>query len=323
MSINDKNAQTIDFNKAKIVSTYKDLERQISDNNDVISRLTRRLQTTLNTSDIINMFAEEVRALVSYDQFSFTSDQLFDIKIGDKSGSHSCQYNLTLDDNQLGAIKFSRRKRFLEEELAIIERLASTLVFPLRNAAMYHAALESALRDELTGCGNKRALHASLHREAELSQRHGTPLSILMLDADKFKQVNDTFGHLAGDRVLKEIAAVIKRCARQSDLCFRYGGEEFLMILDDTNTEQAVKIGERIRKSIEEHVFSYNGNIIPVTISLGAATFNKQENLEQFKNRADQALYSAKQQGRNLVISSEQLDQHLDTSDETQFAKLS
>ncbi|MFT5716293.1 MAG: diguanylate cyclase (GGDEF)-like protein [Oleiphilaceae bacterium] len=305
MNTNDTDFKTLDFNKAKVVSTYQNLNRLIADNNDVISRLTRKLQTTLNSSDIIHMFAKELKAIVDYNQLNFSNDDESKIIIGDKSGPHSCQYNLTIDDTDLGSISFSRKKRFLEEELSIIERLASTLVFPLRNAKLYHSALQSALRDDLTGFGNKRALDVGLHREAELAVRHKTPLSILMLDVDHFKRINDAMGHIAGDKVLKDLAATIKKSARQSDLCFRYGGEEFMVILDDTDTVQAINIAERIRLSVEQYTYSYKGKIIPVTISLGSATFENTETLETFKNRADQALYKAKGQGRNLVISSE------------------
>jgi len=305
MNNNDTEFRTIDFNKAKIVSTYKNLNRLISDNNDVISRLTRKLQTTLNASDIIHIFAKELKTLVDYKQLSFSSDDKDIVTFGDQSGPHSCQYNLTIDDINLGSIAFSRQKRFIEEELAIIERLASTLIFPLRNAKLYQSALQSALRDDLTGFGNKRALDAGLHREAELSVRHKTPLSILMLDVDHFKRINDTLGHIAGDKILKDLAATIKKCARQSDLCFRYGGEEFMVILDDSDTVQAINIAERIRQSVEQYAYNYKGKIVPVTISLGTATFEKDETLDTFKDRADKALYKAKGQGRNLVVSSE------------------
>jgi diguanylate cyclase (GGDEF)-like protein len=273
MNKNNTGFETIDFNKAKIVSTYKNLDRLISENNDIISRLTRRLQTTLNTSDIVHMFAKELDGVVDYTQLKFSTDDDSNITIGDQSGPHSCQYNLTIDDTDLGSISFFRKKRFLEEELSIIERLASTLVFPLRNAKLYRSALQSALKDDLTGFGNKRALDAGLHREADLAVRHKRPLSILMLDVDHFKRINDTMGHIAGDKILKDLAATIKKSARQSDLCFRYGGEEFMVILDDSDTIQAINIAERIRLSVEQYTYSYKGKIIPVTISLGTATF--------------------------------------------------
>jgi diguanylate cyclase (GGDEF)-like protein len=305
MSGNDLNDQTIDFNKAKIISTYKDLNRLISDNNDIISRLTRRLQTTLDCTDIIHMFANEVDSLVNFDQLIHDASNQEPVIIGDEAGIHSCQYNLTMDETDLGSITFSRKKKFIEEELSIIERLASTLVFPLRNAKLYHAALQSALRDELTGCGNKRALDASLHREADLAIRHNSPLSVLMLDVDHFKHINDSYGHLAGDSILKDLATSIKKCARQSDLCYRYGGEEFFLILNDSDTNQALRVAERIRSSIEKHSYLFNGKIIPVTISIGAATFNQGETLDSLKDRADKALYEAKDRGRNRTVSSE------------------
>ena len=297
--------QTIDFTKAKIVSTYRDLSNNISENNDIVSRLTRRLQTTLDCADIIEMFASEVKSLVEFDQMSHSASNQDTIKIGEKAGIHSCQYNLSMDETDLGSLTFSRKKRFIEEELCIIEKLASTLVFPLRNAKLYQQALKAALRDELTDFGNKRALAASLHREAELSIRHDSPLSLVMLDVDHFKAINDCYGHIAGDSILKDLAATIKKCARQSDLCFRYGGEEFLLILDNTDKQQAYLVAERIRRTVAEYSYLFNGKIIPVTISLGTATFDQKETLENLQTRADEALYKAKSQGRNIVISSE------------------
>lgn len=305
MKHNENNQQAIDFTKAKIVSTYRDLTKQLAENNDIISRLTRRLQTTLDCSDIIHMFAEEVRSLVNFDQVTHAASNQDTIVIGEKAGTHSCQYNLSMDETDLGSITFSRKKRFIEEELCIIERLAGTLVFPLRNAKLYQSALKSALKDELTDFGNKRALSSSLHREAELAIRHNAPLSIIMLDIDHFKAINDNFGHLAGDSILRDLAATIRKCARQSDLCFRFGGEEFLMILDNTDSQQALLVAERIRKTVADYTYLYNGKIIPLTISIGAATFEPSETLENFQSRADGALYEAKQQGRNRVVSSE------------------
>ena len=120
-------------------------------------------------------------------------------------------------------------------------------------------------------------------------------------------------GHIAGDKILKDLAATIKKSARQSDLCYRFGGEEFMVILDDTDSIQAINIAERIRLSVEQYAYSYKGKIIPVTISLGTATYEINETLETFKDRADKALYKAKEQGRNLVVSDELniIDSHI------------
>lgn len=303
MGSNEKEAQTLDFNRARLVSTYKDLNRLVLDNNDVLSRLTRRLQTSLDPERLLALFAEEIALLVKFDQLSYEHPELTTVTLGERRGTHSCQYNLALENDYLGCLKLSRRQRFLEEELAIIERLASTIVFPLRNALMYQCALRSALRDELTGFGNRRALDAGLHREAELATRQHKALSIVMLDIDHFKHINDTYGHLNGDTVLKELAHVIGTCARQSDLCFRYGGEEFLLIMQNSDAAQTYHAAERIRKAVAQHPFKLNNTLVSVTVSLGTATFRPGETLQALKSRADAALYQAKESGRNQTFS--------------------
>jgi diguanylate cyclase (GGDEF)-like protein len=308
MRKSETNADTIDFKKAKLVSTFNNISRQYSDNNDIISKLTRRLQTTLDTRKIVELFSEELAQVIEFQQFSYQDAENITFKSSDKAGVHSCQFNLRLDHEALGTIKLSRKKRFLEEEMAIVERLASTLVFPLNNAKMYYAALQSALIDELTGLGNKRALQSDLRREAERSVRKNTPLSIIILDLDHFKNINDTHGHLAGDQVLKNLAKTLNSSARQSDLSFRYGGEEFLVILDATNPRQAKQIAERLRSSISQQNFYYGAKPIPVTASLGCATLNKGESLEDFIGRADKALYIAKNSGRNQSVSFEEIE---------------
>lgn len=308
MRKSDNNADTIDFNKAKLVSTFNDISRQYGDNNDIISKLTRRLQTTLDTRKIVELFSDELSQVIKFQQFSYQGADNISFKSNDKAGVHSCQFNLSLDHEALGTIKLSRKTRFLEEEMAIIERLASTLVFPLNNAKMYYAALQSALIDELTGLGNKRALQSDLHREAERSVRRNTPLSVVILDLDHFKTINDTHGHLAGDQVLQNLAKTLSASARQSDLCFRYGGEEFLVILDETSPAQAALICERLRLSIAQQNFYYGAKPIPVTASLGCATLQEGESLEDFIGRADKALYVAKDSGRNQSVCFESLD---------------
>lgn len=302
MRSNDDKVNTADFKHAKIVSTYKGLAKQYSENDDIVSRLTRRLQTSLDTRKILELFAEELSSVIDYQQFSYTNEAMLTLKFGERSGVHSCQFNLRLDNTQLGSIKLSRKTRFAEEEMAIVERLASTLVFPLNNARMYHNALQSALEDELTGLGNKRALHAQLHREAERSLRNNTPLSVILLDLDYFKKINDTFGHVAGDQVLRTMAKTLKAHARQSDACFRYGGEEFLIVLESTQQIQAMLVAERLREAIEKQNFYFGNQHIPMTASFGVASYQSGELLEGLISRADKALYEAKSSGRNKVV---------------------
>lgn len=305
MTTNRRKADTIDFTKARLVSTYNELGRHLSESDDIVSRLTRRLQTTLEIKQIVNIFVEEVGKLIKFDQFEYSCESAGSYLTSEKRSAHSCNYNLKLENEYLGEVTFTRSKKFQEEELAIIERLMGTLVFPLRNAVMYRQALDAALQDALTGCGNKRALDISLHREAELSKRHDQPLSIVTIDIDHFKNINDQFGHAAGDDVLKQLVACLSSIARQSDLCFRVGGEEFIIVLNKTNEAGARIIAERLRIAVNQTRFVHFDKIIPTTISLGTATFKHNEKLLSLLERSDKALYEAKNNGRNKVISAE------------------
>ncbi|UZE97750.1 GGDEF domain-containing protein [Alkalimarinus alittae] len=300
-----KKADTIDFTKARLVSTYNELTQHLKDSDDIISRLTRRLQTTLDIKHIINMFVEEVGKLISFDQFEYNCETVGSYITSEKRAAHSCNYKLKLQNENLGEVSLTRSKKFKEEELAILERLMSTLVYPLKNALMYKHALDAALQDSLTSCGNKRALDIALTREAELSRRHNHPLSIITVDIDHFKNINDQHGHAAGDGILKQLVECMINSARKSDLCFRSGGEEFIVLLNKTTEVGARIIAERLRQSVNKTRFVHGDKIIPLTISLGTATFKNNEDLDSLLERSDKALYEAKNSGRNRVVSAE------------------
>lgn len=305
MTTNKTHADTIDFKKARLVSTFDALNRQLNQNDDLISRLTRRLQTTLDLRQVINIFIDELGKLISFDQFEYSCDAIGSLISSKKRSAHSCNYKLTLENEDLGEITFTRSKKFTEEELAIIEKLMTTLVFPLRNAILYKQALNAALQDALTGCGNKRAMDINLHREAELAKRHNQDLSVMIVDVDHFKHINDNHGHAAGDEVLKQLAHCLKTVSRRTDLCFRFGGEEFVIILTKTSPAGARIISERLRRAVETSRFFFHDQEIPVSVSIGTATYHTTETLSHFIDRADKALYRAKKIGRNKVVSAE------------------
>ena len=166
------------------------------------------------------------------------------------------------------------------------------LVKNLENAAIY---------DPLTNCYNKKEVEVLLDKFLKESLRYNKPLSIMMLDIDFFKKVNDTYGHLAGDYVLKEVANIIKSTIRSSDVCGRFGGEEFIVILPDTKLNGAMKLAERIRNNIQNHKFIFQNQEIPVTISIGITSASKNDSLFSLIERADNALYEAKENGRDQV----------------------
>lgn len=196
-----------------------------------------------------------------------------------------------------------RRKRFDQTEIEQIEALLCCLIYPLRNALMYKKALLSAHTDELTGLNNRLSFNQSLQHGWDLAQRYDSPFSILMLDIDHFKKINDTHGHAIGDDALVAISKAIKETIRDSDIAFRYGGEEFVVLLNKTTEPGASLLAERIRASIANLKNPVNGATIKITASLGSATLGKGESGENLLKRADDALYKAKNEGRNRVIS--------------------
>ena len=144
-------------------------------------------------------------------------------------------------------------------------------------------------------------LELTLEREVSLSQRHQTPLSILCIDIDHFKKINDMHGHMAGDKVIRSVAEGIHNCVRGSDVIFRYGGEEFVVVLSNTEIVGSCNLAERIRERISNSFCLHNSQSLAVTVSIGVTTLGKDTSWLTLFDRADQALYQAKRTGRNKV----------------------
>jgi diguanylate cyclase (GGDEF)-like protein len=159
--------------------------------------------------------------------------------------------------------------------------------------------------DALTGTHNKRYFIEFLDREMARCARYGRPLSLVMFDIDHFKKINDTHGHLAGDYALSTLAKVVSDTIRQEDVFARYGGEEFAVICRGIDLTGAVAFGERIRRCVDGQAFIYNGVDIKVTVSVGVAAVADvgMKEPSELIGAADDALYQAKRQGRNRVIS--------------------
>jgi diguanylate cyclase (GGDEF)-like protein len=160
---------------------------------------------------------------------------------------------------------------------------------------------EMAIHDDLTGFYNRSHLMDLIESENNRSVRTGSVFSLVMMDIDKFKKINDTHGHQIGDQVLRTFAAVIRSILRKTDFCGRYGGEEFLIVLTQTDLQAAKLFAERIRDCVENSFFPDLGPDSRVTVSIGLAEHRMQENIEKTISRADEFLYKAKKGGRNRV----------------------
>ena len=171
----------------------------------------------------------------------------------------------------------------------------------------YHEAIHNmAIQDGMTGIHNKRYFMEFLEREIAVATRHGHPLTLCMFDVDHFKKINDGFGHLAGDAVLKDLAGRIRPRIRREDLFARYGGEEFACVLPSTALGGGIVFAEHLRTLVEERPCEFEDKHIPFTISLGVTTMHRETGVDPqtLIKRADENLYSAKRGGRNRVVPS-------------------
>lgn len=189
-----------------------------------------------------------------------------------------------------------------------MEKLGEQMLAMEQETNELKASLEesriSAMQDSLTDLPNRKAYDEHISREFTRWQRHKAPLSIAVCDIDHFKSINDTLGHLRGDKVLKLVARELSRKVRNEDFVARYGGEEFVIVMADTNLECAVIAVEKVRAAIEQCPFNFNNERIAVTASFGVAEFTLGDTIEDCFERADKAVYAAKDKGRNRVETS-------------------
>lgn len=259
------------------------------------------LQTTLDSDALIEIFSQEISVMIPHQSILYEHQtQEIRLEVGTPA-KHSCSYQLAAAGQILGQLTITRKKKFNLQETMLFEHLLCSLVYPLRNALLYRGALTAALRDPLTGVNNRTAMNSAVTREIELARRHNTPLSLIALDIDHFKQINDEYGHTAGDCVLKAVVDRISECIRSSDMLFRYGGEEFTILLSNTDKDGALLLAERIRKTIHTNNFSYGEAQIPTSASLGVTCLGGDDNAQRFFEKSDKAMYEAKNSGRNCV----------------------
>ncbi len=266
-------------------------------------RLVSVLQTTINLDELLSLFSKEINEVVSHSGLSFQYDDLnIDLQHGKRS-HHSCEYNLSIENTLLGKVTITRRKRFIENELETIERFLGALLYPLKNALLYLQAIQLAHTDPLTGVLNRSTLHTVFKKEVALTQRQHNDLTLLMLDIDFFKKINDTHGHAAGDKALVALTKSIEDTARESDHIFRLGGEEFAILLNSTDLKGANLLAERLRKAVQKISIDHQQQAFGLTVSIGLSHYQENDTLDTLMQRADGALYQAKESGRNKVIS--------------------
>jgi diguanylate cyclase (GGDEF)-like protein len=212
--------------------------------------------------------------------------------------------------NTIGVVEVMNREagsRFTKRDLKLLLTLVEPAAIALENALLFQRAERLAVTDDLTKLYNSRYLNSYLGKELSRASRHNNPLSLIFLDLDGFKKVNDRHGHLCGSRTLFEVGSIIKRSVREEEVVGRYGGDEFVVILPDTDATGAVLVAERIRQALKCHPFLEELDLnVSITASLGVSCFPEHGSTPQdLIQKADQAMYSVKERGKDAVALAE------------------
>jgi len=231
--------------------------------------------------------------------------------------AHSAEYAsksciivpLTVGNRIIGILNLADKTTggFFDEvnDLPPLEQLATTISSAVRNYQLYSEVVKRSRTDSMTGFLNHKTFYDELRREINMAQRFNSPLSLVMFDIDKFKTVNDVYGHQLGDQIIRMIADVIKANIRNVDMPARYGGDEFCVILSRTDLEHAEHVANRILEKVRASEIRYGDTSVRVTLSLGVGEYRPNATTEEYVRIVDNCLYRAKEQGRNCVVLAE------------------
>ena len=211
---------------------------------------------------------------------------------------------LVCQDRVVGVLNLADKAngdRFDSEDIALIGLFSQLVGASIGNIKLFEKIQHQATTDGLTGLANHKTFYEILEKELWRSRRYGGQISLIMIDVDNLKKINDTYGHRAGDKVLREISRKIKECIRQIDTAARYGGDEFAVILPNTSLTDAVVVAERMVDAVAHSPAIWKKDHIPLSISVGLGQYDADTNPADITSRSDQALYAAKQAGKNTV----------------------
>ena len=267
-----------------------------------LTELGQTLQLSLETDKILQLFFKHIKQYFKLSKLLYiNTDNHTHILLGSKLNGvsgHIKSYELFYKKEYLGEINFASKVKLAPSKVLELKVYVNSLILPLRNSLLYCKAIKETRMDPLTKIGNRMALIEDLTYHFNLSSRYNTPLSLLFIDIDYFKKINDTYGHIVGDKILISLAEFLTSKVRKSDKIYRFGGEEFVVILENTNQNGALSLAKKLKTAINNTKF----HDLAITCSMGIATKKRSDTCESMSDRADKALYMAKNNGRNTFV---------------------
>lgn len=269
-----------------------------SDNNRHSVSLVEQLQTTLEIDQLLEIFSMEAAKTVRFCGLTLNfSNETVAIR-GSMPGKHRICFNIRVDGITLAQLSYNLSEGLSKNAIRHLEKLHQQFSYPLRNALSFHKIKRLALKDSLTGLNNRGHFDDSLSKSIVHAKRQRSTFSLMMLDLDKFKQVNDSYGHPAGDQVIQAFAQVLNRSIRGDDTAFRLGGDEFAIIASSVENSEANVIAARIQHNVSNNAIMAKYG---VSTSIGFTFFNENDSESSLYTRTDNALYAAKDFGRNCT----------------------
>jgi diguanylate cyclase (GGDEF)-like protein len=253
--------------------------------------LLERLQTTLDVEELLAIFAKEVEKLVDFSGLYFKSQEFSSSIKGSRTAKVERTFELKIDNEFIGVLTYSVNKPISLPKYKILNQLHQHLLYPLRNALNYQMAAKLAMQDGLTNLGNRRYFDKQLTRAMHHANRQQSRVGLILGDLNKFKAINDSYGHQIGDLVLKHVAKAMSVSVRDSDSVFRFGGDEFAIIVENASDNSLHIIESRIKIAIDNDALLAKYQL---SCSLGCTFMNRADNEYSVFERADQALYRQK-----------------------------
>ena len=253
--------------------------------------LLEQLQTTLELDKLLNIFAMEASKYIDFSGLYFQNSGLKSIVRGSKPGKSERQFELKINDHFLGLLTYAINTPVSLTNYKKLNELHEHLIYPINNAIQYKKAIDLAMQDGLTSLGNRRYFDEQLKRAMHHANRHQKHIGLIVADLNKFKLVNDTFGHHIGDEILINFGIALKSSTRDSDSVFRFGGDEFAIIVEDAGNESLSVIEKRINEAIKNDILLTK---YQVSCSLGSTFMNRADTESSLFKRADKDLYDNK-----------------------------